>query len=71
MLILKNEKFGSSCHGTAEMHTTRNHEVAGSILALLIGLRIWCCRELWCGSQMWFGSHVAVAVAKTGSCSYD
>ena len=25
-------------------------------LALLSGLRIWCCHELWCGSQRQFGS---------------
>ena len=25
-------------------------------LALLSGLRIWCCRELWCRSQTWLGS---------------
>ena len=30
-------------------------------LALLSGLRMWCCRELWCGSQMWLGVAVAEA----------
>ena len=30
-------------------------------LALLSGLRIWCCGELCCRSQMWLGSKVAVA----------
>ena len=40
-------------------------------LALLSGLRIWCCRELWCGLQTWVGSAVAVAVAQAGSCSLD
>ena len=30
---------------------TRNHEVAVLSLALLSGLRIWCCRELWCRSD--------------------
>ena len=46
---------------------TRNHEVVGSILALLSGLRInpglriWCCHELWCGLQMLLRSRVAVA----------
>ena len=29
----------------------RNHEVAGSIAALLSGLTIQCCRELWCRSR--------------------
>ena len=37
---------GSSHHGAAEMHLTRNHEVAGSIPGS--GLRIQPCRELWC-----------------------
>ena len=42
---------------------TRNHEDAGSILALLSGLRIWCCSELWCRLQMRLESGVVVAVA--------
>ena len=37
----------------------------------LSGLRIWHGREQWCRSQMWLGSWVAVAVAYTGSCSFD
>ena len=32
-------------------------------LALLSGLRIWCCPELWCRSQTWLGSDVALAIA--------
>ena len=32
-------------------------------LALLSGLRIWCCHELWCRSQIRLGSLVAVALA--------
>ena len=36
-------------------------------LALLSGLRIWCCWELWCRSQMRLSSDVAVA----DSCSSD
>ena len=31
---LKEQKSGSSRHGTAEMNPTRNHEVAGSIPGL-------------------------------------
>ena len=31
-------------------------------LALLRGLRIWCCCELWCRSQLWLGSRLVVAV---------
>ena len=50
---------------------TRNHEVAGLILALLSGLRIWHCRELWCRLQMWLGSRVAVALVLAGSYSSD
>ena len=26
-------------------------------LALLSGLRIWCCSELWCRSQTWLGCY--------------
>ena len=33
-------------------------------LALLSGLRIWCCHELWCRSQMRCRSCIAVAVAR-------
>ena len=40
-------------------------------LALLSGLRIWCCYELRCSSQMWLKSGVAVAVVWAGSCSSD
>ena len=40
-------------------------------LALLSGLRIWCCCELWCRSQARFGSGVAVAVAQAGGYSSD
>ena len=29
-----NSKRGSSCHGTAEMNLTKNHEVSGSIPGL-------------------------------------
>ena len=28
-------------------------------LALLGGLRIWCCSELWCRSQAWLRSGMA------------
>ena len=40
---------------------TSIHEDAGSILALLSGLRTSHCHELWCRSKMQPGSHVAVA----------
>jgi len=33
-------------------------------LALISGLRIWCCPELWCRSQRQLGSGVAVALAR-------
>jgi len=42
---------------------TRNHEVAGSIPALLSGLTMQRCRELWCRLQTRLGSCVAVALA--------
>ena len=32
-------------------------------LALLSGLKIWCCCELWCRLQTQLGSGVAVALA--------
>ena len=32
-------------------------------LALLSGLRIWCCNELQGRLQMWLGSGIAVAAA--------
>jgi len=38
-------------------------------LALLSGLRIWCCRELWYRSQSQLRLDVAVAVVQAGSCS--
>ena len=31
-------------------------------LALLSGLRIWCCRELWSGLQTRLGSRIVVAL---------
>ena len=31
-------------------------------LAVLSGLRIWCCCDLWYGSQTGLGSCIAVAV---------
>ena len=41
---------------------TRNHEVAGSILGLLSGLRIRHCRELWCRSKTRLRSLIAMAL---------
>ena len=38
-------------------------------LALLSGLRIWCCCELWYGSQTQLRSCIAVAVVYAGSYS--
>ena len=42
---------------------TRNHDVVGSILALLSGLRIPRCHELWCSLQTRLRPHVAVVLA--------
>ena len=58
----KKKKKRSSCRGAEETNPTRNHEVAGSIRALLSGLRMRRCHELWCGSKMHLGSRTAVAV---------
>ena len=38
-------------------------------LALLSGLRFWCCHELWCRWKMRLGYCIAVAVSVSGSCS--
>ena len=40
-------------------------------LALLSGLRIYCCHEQGCRSPTLLRRPLAVAVAQTGSCSYD
>ena len=42
------KKKRSSCCSTVEVNPISIHEDAGSIPALLSGLRIWHCRELWC-----------------------
>ena len=52
----------SSCCGAVEMNLTSNHKVAGSIRALLSGLRIWHCPELRCRWQTQLGSCIAVAL---------
>ena len=58
----KKKKRSSHC-SSAETNLTRNHEVVGSILTLLSGLRVWRCHELWCRSKTRLGSCVAVALA--------
>ena len=40
-------------------------------LALLSGLRIWCCCEPWHSLQTWFGSGISVAVVRPGRYSSD
>ena len=40
-------------------------------LALLSGLRIWCCHELWCRSQTLLRSRVAVALVQAKGYSSD
>ena len=44
---------------------TSTHEIAGSILASLSGLRIQHCHKLWYRLQMRLRSHVAMAMAST------
>ena len=58
----------SSCSDGVEMNLTSNHEVAGSALALLSGLRIWHCHELWYRLKTRLGSDIAETVEKAGSC---
>ena len=47
------------------------HEDAGSVLASLSGLRIWCLLKLWHRLQTWLGSCVAVEVVYASSCGSD
>ena len=66
--IKKNKICRSSCHGTAEMNPTRNHEVTGLTPGLpLSGLRIQCCCEPWRRLQTRLRSCTAVAVVKARS----
>ena len=51
------------------MNPASIREDAGSILASLRELRIWCCLELWCRLQTRLRS--CVAVVKAGSCNYQ
>ena len=51
----------SSRCGSAETNLARNHEVVGSILAPISGLRIQRCCELWGRAKTQLGSQVAVA----------
>ena len=51
------------------MNPTRNHEVEGSMLASLGGVRIQHCHELWCRSQIQLRSQVAVALVQAGGYS--
>ena len=46
-ISIKKNAMGEFPSCAAEMNPTRNHEVVGSIPALISGLRIWCC--LSCG----------------------
>ena len=48
-------------------NATSTHEDAGSIPALISGLRTWHCCELWCRLQTWLGSRIAAAVVQAGS----
>ena len=56
---------------SSKTNLTGNHEVAGSILALLNGLRIQHCSEQWCRLQMRLGSCVVVALAQASRNSSD
>ena len=56
--LLKDQSWGSSCCGSAEMNLISSHEDAS-----ISGPGIWCSHELWCKSQMPLRRHVVVAVA--------
>ena len=72
MVVVINSAVRSSHRGTAETSPTRNHEVAGSILVSLSGLRIRCGHELWCRLQTQLaGSGIAVALAQASGYSSD
>ena len=45
------------------INLTRNHELRVQSVALLSGLRIWCCCELWCMLQKGLGHGVDMALA--------
>ena len=60
--LLKYRSLGVPVVAQQVTNPSSIHEDAGSILALLSGLRIQCCRELWCRSQIQLGSSVALAV---------
>ena len=54
--------FGRSHCGEAETNPLVSMRIWIRSLVLLIGLRLWHCRELWCKLQMQLRSGVAVAV---------
>ena len=68
---LYGENYRSSRYGSSEMSLIGIHEITGSILALLSGLKILRGHELRCRFKTWLGSHVAVTVAVAGSYRSD
>ena len=40
-------------------------------LALLSGLRIWCCQELWCGSRLESGIAVVCGIGQQLKIQFD
>ena len=73
LLSFKISAFWSSRCGSVVRNLTRIYEDVASILASLIGLRIWHFCELWCRlqRQLRSGVAVAVAVAQAGNCRSD
>ena len=60
---IKLYEFWSSHGGSAVMNPLVSVRMQVHFLALLSGLRIWCCHELWCSWQMQLESGVFVPVA--------
>ena len=60
-----------SHHGSVETIRLGTMRMQVQFLALLSGLRVWCCRVLWCRLQTPLRSQVVVAVAQVSSYSSD
>ena len=55
---IKKRQGSSHCGSAGYKADEYPRECGFSLLALLSGLRTWCCSELWCRSQVQLGSTV-------------